>query len=83
MSPGRDAWPWSMDLPTCMELEVSALDIRSGAAIVLAGLAAEGTTIVDKVVYIDRGYENIDAKLQQLGAAISRVEETRARAPLV
>ncbi len=55
---------------------VSALDIRSGAAIVLAGLAAEGTTTVDKVVYIDRGYENIDAKLQQLGAAISRVEET-------
>ncbi|MHB1296627.1 MAG: UDP-N-acetylglucosamine 1-carboxyvinyltransferase, partial [Anaerolineae bacterium] len=52
---------------------VSALDIRSGAALVLAGLAAEGSTSINKVLFVDRGYENIDAKLRQLGASITRM----------
>ncbi len=52
---------------------VQALDIRSGAAVVLAGLAAEGTTEIENVRYIDRGYERLDSKLQSLGAAIRRV----------
>lgn len=54
---------------------VRALDIRSGAAMILAALAAEGTTHVSNVIYIDRGYQDIVPKLRQLGAAISRVEE--------
>jgi UDP-N-acetylglucosamine 1-carboxyvinyltransferase len=54
---------------------VCALDIRSGAAMVLAGLAAEGSTQIANVVYIDRGYEDICAKLQGLGAQITREAE--------
>ena len=52
---------------------VRALDIRSGAAMVLAGLCAEGTTEVTDVHYVDRGYESIDAKLADLGASIRRM----------
>jgi UDP-N-acetylglucosamine 1-carboxyvinyltransferase len=55
--------------------DVCALDIRSGAAIVIAGLVAEGITRVGNVGYIARGYQDLDAKLRQLGAVISRVEE--------
>jgi len=55
--------------------EVRALDIRSGAAMILAGLAAEGTTRIDNVLYIDRGYEAVDEKLRQLGADIHRAQE--------
>jgi UDP-N-acetylglucosamine 1-carboxyvinyltransferase len=60
---------------------VSALDIRSGAAMILAGLAAEGTTRIDNVVYIDRGYEDIATKFEQLGASIRRLEETEPDCP--
>ena len=45
-------------------------------ALVIAGLAAKGTTQVNRVYHIDRGYENIDGKLRQLGARIQRVEES-------
>lgn len=51
---------------------VQALDIRCGAALVLAGLAAEGITEVMDIFHLDRGYEDIDGKLRGLGAAISR-----------
>lgn len=61
---------------------VRALDIRSGAAMVLAGLAAEGTTHIDNVAYIDRGYQSIDSKLRELGASISRVAEVDHDAPV-
>jgi UDP-N-acetylglucosamine 1-carboxyvinyltransferase len=61
--------------------DVCALDIRCGAALILAGLAAEGTTRINNVVYIDRGYEDIDDKLLKLGAVISRVEETAHTCP--
>ncbi|MGA3162702.1 MAG: UDP-N-acetylglucosamine 1-carboxyvinyltransferase [Verrucomicrobiota bacterium] len=54
---------------------VMASDLRASAALVIAGLAAKGTTQVNRVYHIDRGYENIDRKLQQLGARIRRVEE--------
>jgi UDP-N-acetylglucosamine 1-carboxyvinyltransferase len=54
---------------------VMASDLRASAALVIAGLAAKGTTQVNRVYHIDRGYENIDRKLQQLGARIQRVEE--------
>ena len=52
---------------------VMASDLRASAALVLAGLAAEGTTEVSRVYHIDRGYENIDKKLAGLGAEIERV----------
>ena len=52
---------------------VSAPDLRAGAALVIAGLAAEGITIVDDIYYIERGYENLDVKLRGLGAKIEKV----------
>ena len=55
---------------------VMASDLRASAALVIAGLAASGTTEVSRVYHIDRGYENIDGKLRKLGARIERVEET-------
>ena len=52
--------------------DVMASDLRASAALVLAGLAAKGTTRVNRVYHIDRGYENIDGKLRTLGARITR-----------
>ncbi|MEN6478801.1 MAG: UDP-N-acetylglucosamine 1-carboxyvinyltransferase, partial [Anaerolineales bacterium] len=60
---------------------VNALDIRSGAAVVLAGLAAEGVTEVDGVGVIERGYEGLTDKLRQLGASISCEAEERQASP--
>jgi len=53
---------------------VTARDLRAGAAMVLAGLAAEGTTEVQDIAKIERGYENFISKLRALGADISRFE---------
>lgn len=58
--------------------EVRALDIRSGAAVILAALVAEGRTIVSDIGYVDRGYEGIDQKLNLLGARIQRVAEVES-----
>lgn len=52
---------------------VEATDLRAGAALVLAGLAAEGTTIVEQIHHIDRGYDRLELQLKQLGADISRI----------
>ena len=52
---------------------VMATDLRASAGLVLAGLAASGETLVDRIYHIDRGYERIEEKLHQLGAAIKRV----------
>ncbi|MBH97132.1 MAG: UDP-N-acetylglucosamine 1-carboxyvinyltransferase [Rhodospirillaceae bacterium] len=52
---------------------VMATDLRASASLVLAGLAAEGTTTVDRIYHIDRGYECIEEKLSQLGAEIRRL----------
>ncbi len=54
---------------------VKAVDLRAGAAMVIAGLAAEGTTEIENIYSIERGYENIVAKLTALGADIKRVGE--------
>ncbi len=51
---------------------VMASDLRASAALVLAGMAAEGTTIVNRVYHIDRGYEQIEKRLNQVGAKIVR-----------
>ena len=53
--------------------QVMATDLRASASLVLAGLAAEGTTLVDRIYHVDRGYERIETKLGQLGADIKRV----------
>lgn len=50
-----------------------ATDLRASFSLVLAALAAEGESIVDRIYHIDRGYENVEAKLQSLGAQIKRV----------
>lgn len=54
--------------------QVSAPDLRAGAALVIAGIAATGYTTVDEIQYIQRGYENFEGKLRQLGATIERVD---------
>ena len=54
---------------------VRATDLRAGAALIVAALSAEGTTIVRNIHYIDRGYEHFEQKLRALGADIERVEE--------
>ena len=58
---------------------VHACDLRAGAAMVIAGLAADGTTVVEEIEYIERGYENIIGKLESLGASIKRVETPSRR----
>jgi UDP-N-acetylglucosamine 1-carboxyvinyltransferase len=52
---------------------VMATDLRASASLVIAALAAEGNTVVDRIYHIDRGYDHIEEKLQQLGATIRRV----------
>ena len=57
---------------------VAAPDLRAGAALCIAGLAADGITVVDDAYYIQRGYENLEKKLQGLGADIELAESDRA-----
>ena len=54
---------------------VMSTDLRAGAALVLAGLVAKGTTEVSQIYHIERGYENFVEKLSGLGAKIKRVED--------
>jgi UDP-N-acetylglucosamine 1-carboxyvinyltransferase len=56
---------------------ISAPDLRAGASLVIAGLAAEGITVVDDIQYIERGYEDFHVKLQALGAQIAIVNSER------
>jgi UDP-N-acetylglucosamine 1-carboxyvinyltransferase len=52
---------------------VMATDLRASASLVVAALVAEGSTLVDRIYHIDRGYDHIEEKLSQLGATIRRV----------
>ena len=54
---------------------IQACDLRAGAALVIAGLAAQGTTELSHINYIERGYEDIVGKLRAVGADISMVDE--------
>ena len=54
--------------------QVSATDLRAGAAMILAALAAKGETCIENTKYIDRGYENVEQKFSALGADIKRVK---------
>jgi UDP-N-acetylglucosamine 1-carboxyvinyltransferase len=54
---------------------VRALDIRAGAAVVIAGLIADGVTEISNVYHVDRGYESLESRLTALGASVRRVQE--------
>ena len=56
---------------------VNAPDLRAGASLVIAGLAADGITVVDDIYYIQRGYEALEEKLTKIGAKIARVEDEK------
>ena len=62
-------------VPFLRGTKVNATDLRAGAALVIAGLMAQGTTEVYEIEHIDRGYPHIEEKFQALGADIIRVEE--------
>ena len=62
----------SRGVPKLTGAQVMATDLRASASLVLAGLQAEGTTIVDRIYHVDRGYERIEDKLGRLGARIER-----------
>lgn len=57
--------------------QLNAPDLRAGAALVLAGLAAQGYTVIDGIGYIQRGYEHFEEKLQNLGAVIEKVDSEK------
>ena len=63
-----------------MGAAISAPDLRAGAALVLAGLAAEGFTILDQIEYIERGYECFDQKLISIGASMEKIDINDERA---
>jgi UDP-N-acetylglucosamine 1-carboxyvinyltransferase len=62
-------------VPRLTGAPVMATDLRASASLVLAGLVAEGDTIVDRIYHIDRGYERIEEKLSALGATIQRISD--------
>jgi UDP-N-acetylglucosamine 1-carboxyvinyltransferase len=59
-------------VPRLMAAPVMATDLRASAGLIVAALAAEGGTVVNRVYHIDRGYERIEEKLRSLGAVIRR-----------
>ena len=61
-------------VPQLSGAPVMATDLRASASLILAGLVADGETVIDRIYHLDRGYENIEAKLSALGARIRRVD---------
>ena len=61
-------------VPKLSAAPLMATDLRASASLILAGLAAEGETVVSRVYHLDRGYEAIEKKLSALGAKIRRVK---------
>ena len=57
-----------------------ATDLRASASLVIAGLVAQGTTVVDRIYHMDRGYEHIERKIRSLGGTIERISELKLRA---
>jgi UDP-N-acetylglucosamine 1-carboxyvinyltransferase len=60
--------------------QVKALDIRAGGALVVAALSAEGTTEIEGVYFLERGYEHLEERLKALGARVSTAEMVLAQA---
>ncbi|MCL4198285.1 MAG: UDP-N-acetylglucosamine 1-carboxyvinyltransferase [Phycisphaerales bacterium] len=67
-------------VPKLVGAPVMASDLRASACLVLAGLAAQGRTIINRVYHLDRGYQRMEERLRQLGAAIERVDEEEVAA---
>jgi len=61
-------------VPILTGTQVRASDLRAGAALILAGLIAEGTTEIQDIYHIERGYDNIEEKLRKVGARIQRID---------
>jgi UDP-N-acetylglucosamine 1-carboxyvinyltransferase len=62
-------------VPSLKGADVMATDLRASASLVLAGLAANGETVIRRVYHLDRGYERIEERLRALGAYIERATE--------
>jgi UDP-N-acetylglucosamine 1-carboxyvinyltransferase len=62
-------------VPELVGAPVMASDLRASASLVLAGLAAQGETVIRRVYHLDRGYEQMEQQLRSLGARIERVDE--------
>jgi UDP-N-acetylglucosamine 1-carboxyvinyltransferase len=60
--------------PALRGIKMTSPDIRAGVALLIAALSANGTSIIDNIEQIDRGYQNIDERLRALGAQIERVD---------
>ena len=71
-----------VDMSTCTCACVQAFDLRAGAAMVIAALAAEGTTEITNIQYIERGYEHIIEKLRGIGADIRSEKIKEEEAPI-
>ena len=54
--------------------QVMATDLRASAALIIAGLIADGETIIDRIYHLDRGYESIEEKLSNIGAKVRRID---------
>jgi UDP-N-acetylglucosamine 1-carboxyvinyltransferase len=61
-------------LPQLSGAPVMATDLRASASLILAGLVADGETVIDRIYHLDRGYERIEEKLSALGAKIRRID---------
>ena len=83
--PGRARGPRTPGSPTAPQFQgvrgvarlegatVMATDLRASASLVIAGLVAQGETLIDRIYHLDRGYERIEEKLAKLGACVKRV----------
>jgi UDP-N-acetylglucosamine 1-carboxyvinyltransferase len=60
-------------VPKLSGATVMATDLRASASLVIAGLVAEGRTVIDRVYHLDRGYDQMEVKLRALGADIERI----------
>jgi UDP-N-acetylglucosamine 1-carboxyvinyltransferase len=61
-------------VPQLSGATVMATDLRASASLVIAGLVAQGETVVDRIYHLDRGYDRMEAKLRLLGADIERIK---------
>ena len=60
-------------VPNLKGTQVMSSDLRASACLVIAGLAAEGTSVVDRIYHMDRGYEHIEQKIRSIGGTIDRI----------
>src|SRR5690606_27087220 len=65
-------------VPELLGATVMATDLRASASLVIAGLAARGTTVIERIYHLDRGYERMESKLQAVGANIERLSKDNA-----